>query len=333
MLINKILLNYYSFGYSSGLIIDEENSFKKINLENIINLNIENKLNGIEFPFDRIYSYHNIDNGIEKIQSLINKSIKVFIDFETLDYDYLLNIIPKLANLGINIIRIKMNHLGKVFYGGNRYNSPHFENSLISFKSDLKKIVPILNDNSSIAVIENHQDLHSIELKQIIEDISIDSLGVNWDIGNAFSVCDTPETFFENTKHLIKNVHIKDYKISKSKKGILLTRCKLGSGSVNFNDIFTKLKSIENQLGSLSIELGAQISRDCHINLEEYWEPYSKLDINRKYYTETVLELSEDYSMKSDYENGLRGSDLKMKEIDDVNISIHQINTILRNLR
>ena len=92
-------------------------------------------------------------------------------------------------------------------------------------------------------------------------------------------------------------------------------------------------KSIENQLGSLSIELGAQISRDCHINLEEYWEPYSKLDINRKYYTETVLELSEDYSMKSDYENGLRGSDLKMKEIDDVNISIHQINKILRNLR
>ena len=332
MLINIILLNYYSFGYSSGLINDEENKFEKINLNELISLSSENKLKGIEFPFDRIYKFHNIDLGIKNLQYLIKKNIKVFVDFETLDYDYLFEVIPKLAKIGINIFRIKMNHLGKVFYGGNRYISSHFDNSLKNFKIILKKIYPLLKSNGTIAVIENHQDLHSSELKQIIEDISTDNFGINWDIGNAFSVCDTPESFFETTKHLIKNVHIKDYKISKSKKGITLTRCMLGSGAVNFNNIFTKLKLIEPQLVSLSIELGAQISRECHIKLEDYWEPYSNLNIDKKNYTETVYELSNDNIIKSDYEDGLRGRDLKNCEINDVTMSINQINKILRNL-
>ena len=326
----QITLNYYSFGYASGLINDSKNKFDKLKLNNLVDITKNYNLSGVEFPFDKIFSIKEINKGIEEINNLIKSDIKLFIDFEKIDQVYLREVIPKLANVGINIFRIKMNHIGKVFYGGNRYSCQLFKENYEKFSNDLIELLPILKDYNSIAVIENHQDLHSEELRAIIENISAEHFGVNWDIGNSFSVCDTPETFFKNCKHLIKNVHLKDYYIRKSLKGMYLTRCPIGSGAVDFNDIFQKLDSLDKRPENLSIELGAHISRECDISLDEYWKPYSNLDINKKDYIENINSLLINKE-KSAYEDGLRGDQLIKSEYDEVVKSIHQVKKLAKD--
>ena len=330
--INQILLNYYSFGYSTGLIEDNENDFVKLEINNILQLSKKYNLAGIEFPIDRVFHLSRLDQGIEFIDDIIKSGNKVFIDFEKIDHQYFTKAIPKLRNIGIKKFRIKMNHLGKVFYGGNRFSSNHFNSSLENFRNDLIKLLNILKENDSIALIENHQDLSSIELRNLIENISADYLGINWDIGNSFSVCDTPLSFFNNTKFLIKNVHIKDYKIGKLKDGIALTRCIIGEGAVDFLDIFKRLSEISDQIETLSIELGAQITRNCHIYNEEYWNYYDNSKHNKKEYIENVEHLRENLNLYSDYENGIRGEDLKKIEINDAFKSAANVMSLIKTL-
>ncbi len=330
---DQILLNYYSFGYSTGLIEDNENHFIKLEINNIHELSRKYNLAGIEFPIDRIFPLSYLDEGIEFIHNTIRSGSKVFIDFEKIDHEYLVEAIPKLRSIGINKFRIKMNHLGKVFYGGNRFSSKHFNNSLENFRLDLIKLLNILKENDCIALIENHQDLSSVELRNLIENISTDHLGINWDIGNSFSVCDTPMSFFKNANHLIKNVHIKDYRISKLDDGIALTRCVIGEGAVNFLEVFTRLSEIGDQIDTLSIELGAQVTRNCHIYNEDYWTHYDNSKYNKKEYFENIEHLSENLNLYSDFENGIRGEDLKKIEINDVCKSVANVMSLIQKLQ
>ena len=64
--------------------------------------------------------------------------------------------------------------------------------------------------------------------------ISNDFIGVTWDVGNSVSVLQSPNEFFTITNNIIKNVHLKDYKVYKSKHGISLVRCPLVEGYVDY---------------------------------------------------------------------------------------------------
>ena len=73
--------------------------------------------------------------------------------------------------------------------------------------------------------IENHQDFNSLELLDIANSFDPALIGITWDIGNSLAVGDTINSFYTNTSHLIKNVHLKDYKVFHSTNGIRLVRC------------------------------------------------------------------------------------------------------------
>jgi Xylose isomerase-like TIM barrel. len=261
MKIGDLSLNLYSFGYSSGFIEDTKNKFKKISLEELVEKSKKLHLGGIEFPFDRFFTLENLHEGIEFLNELDKKNVNFYLDLEHFDIHYMEKIIPTLSKIGISSARIKMDQYGKTIYGGNRYLSGSFQEAKEDFIEKLSSISHCLKEYSFTLAIENHQDLSSTELVQIIESLDTYYLGINWDIGNSISCLDTPESFYKNTKHLIKNVHLKDYQVFDSEKGIRLVRCPIGEGYVDFSE-YLKLIYNNQSIKSYSIELGAQITRE-----------------------------------------------------------------------
>ena len=136
------------------------------------------------------------------------------------------------------------------------------------------------------------------------------------------------DSFYLNAGHLIKNVHLKDYKVYKSAKGIRLLRCPLGDGVVDYLKLF---KNLEKNNVNMSIELGAQITRECDINNQKYWREFSEIPLDKENYLEYIDHISlEDDETKSAYEKGLSGSELIKSELNDLEITVENFkNTFL----
>ena len=283
MELKNITLNFYSFGYYGGLITDVDRSVAILGIDELVKLAKKYGLGGVEIPLDRFYSLNQIEKAVEKIEQIQNKNFSVFIDLENTNLDYISRLVPHLPALGITSIRIKMDQIGKTIYGGNRYLSETFDKAVQEFKQQLIILLPSLEKYNISLAIENHQDFHSSELVELSKTISNELIGVTWDIGNSISVLDTPETFYDNTHHIIKNVHLKDYKVYKSKLGFSLVRCPLGDGYVDYHEILKKISNNGNII-NMSIELGAQSPRQCDIDNQMYWEKFSDIPIDKEYY-------------------------------------------------
>jgi sugar phosphate isomerase/epimerase len=324
--INNISLNYYSFGYYGGLISGSGYTEPSLNLNTLTDLAKKYGLGGIEIPFDRFFNINQIEEGIKTIKKIQQNNLSVFIDLENFDIKYINNLVPKLRSMGMTAIRIKMDQIGSTIYGGNRYLSPTFQTSVDNFKINIEKLLPTLDKYDVALAIENHQDFHSLELVDIANNFDPALVGITWDVGNSIAVADTIDTFYTNAGHLIKNVHLKDYKVFNSNNGIRLVRCPLGEGIVDYKDLFNKLSSHNV---NMSIELGAQTTRECNINELDYWEHFSNIDLNKKEYLEFIDKIALT-SLKSfsNYEDGLRGRKLIDNELNEFKISVQNFNKI-----
>jgi len=329
MEINKFALNIYSFGLSAGFISNDktgEYPVKKMDLDRLCSFVVKNNLGGIEFPVDYFFSEKNIDEGIQLIKKVESQGLSVFIDMENLNENYLNRIIPELSVLGHSCIRIKMSHVDKVFYGGNRYLAEKFQDSLNNFTKTLNNLLPLLEKYSFKLLIENHQDLSSLELVNIINSTSSEYIGINWDIGNSYSVLDTPETFLGHTGRYIGNVHLKDYRIAPTKKGYKLIRCALGEGVIKFDKIIPELINKYN-VKRMSIELGAQRSRECNVNIDDYWSAYKETPITKRELKEHIQGFTSNEN-ETLYERGANINEVMKIEFNEVVQSINYLQSL-----
>jgi L-ribulose-5-phosphate 3-epimerase UlaE len=307
-----IALNTYSFGLGLGLA---KGSKKTMNFKDFINFSKKNNIQILEFPID--YFLNKENQTIEYYLNLIKKAkFETIIDLEALNP----KIIKKLSKLSekydLKIIRIKMSN----FFGGNRHLIKNFYQTKIKFINELKKSIKIIKDSNLKFAIENHQDLNSEEIIDIIKKTSHTKVGINWDIANSLATIETPEEFFKNAKKYIINVHSKDYKIVKSNDGFYLKRCIIGQGVVDFKKFvnFFKTHNI-----NFSIELGAHISRHCNFKNKQFIRSH-KLSKNKIKKFEKYLKVkSIDENPFTDWE--LYGNSKKSykTEVNDVKASIN----------
>jgi sugar phosphate isomerase/epimerase len=330
MNLKNISLNFYSFGFYGGLMRGHDRKIPTIGIDGLVELVEKYGLGGIEIPIDRFYSVDKIDYAIDKIKQIQSKKCSVFIDLESTNVEYISSLVPRLPDLSIFTLRIKMDQIGKTIYGGNRYISSSFKQSVIEFKSQLKSLLPILRKYGVSLAIENHQDFHSSELLDLSRSISRELIGITWDIGNSVSVLQSPESFYIDTKDIIRNVHLKDYKVHKEESGISLRRCPLGEGYVDYVNIFKKLKA-NTKIINMSIELGAQSPRYCDINNNKYWEEFSSLSIDKKPFLKYVNGIidsgTEDFS-----ESVMSEEKMIESELYDVEKSVENLKRIFAEI-
>ena len=72
-------------------------------------------------------------------------------------------------------------------------------NSIIKKINDIK---PMLKKYNVKLAIENHQDLDSNDLLNIIRRVGKDYVGINFDVGNAFATCELPKDFFKKLENI-----------------------------------------------------------------------------------------------------------------------------------
>lgn len=119
--------------------------------------------------------------------------------------------------------------------------------------------------------LENHFDLPTADLIQIIREINSPEIGLIFDTTNALGFTERPEETLEAIGAHLISIHLKDYNIRKVEAGYLITGTVLGEGRLNTKDILKKALQINP---GLSIILEMTTRRDENYQLGEViaWE-------------------------------------------------------------
>ena len=326
--LSDISLSIYSFGYSAGFLIDNRETAKPyqcLTPKAIAIISKELGLGGIEIPLDKYFPNPVNDNLEGFINEMNALGIRLVFDLENFTSNYLRRISSFLADYDSKFIRTKISR----FYGGNRYKHPVYLEDKKEFFKNMDESLEILDDLGLKILVENHQDIVVNDIYDLLEKYGQDRIGVNWDIGNSFPSCETPDSFFEKLGKYIGNVHLKDYKLFSCKEGYIMSRCQLGKGVIDFDKVLKLLSNHSNI--PLTIELGAFNSRVAEINNPDYWNHSPGISPNeRDHFIKYINENSSiEGGWKTPWEMGSTPEELSSIELNEIKNSVNYISKLI----
>jgi hexulose-6-phosphate isomerase len=128
---------------------------------------------------------------------------------------------------------------------------PFVDNSSIKNEKEKQEFIDVMEDAFKLAKdldlkISLETDLPPIDFQELLENIDLDHVQANYDIGNSASLGFDPKEELEAYGLKILNVHVKDRKLGS-------TTVPLGTGNANINYVFQKLKEI-GYVGGLTMQ-------------------------------------------------------------------------------
>lgn len=237
------------------------------NVDEFLDYTIQCGLGGVELPPLRFFKDYK-----KEILDLIKRtdSLKSFLLFDCDQANFseqVKTLAPYVAQTKTKILRIKTSDV----LGCERHKvATNWQEHVVELTSRLEALKPVLSAHNIKIAIENHQDLDSDDFVFILEKLDSDLFGINWDIGNSFATLESPIDFAKKFQHKIINAHIKDYAIVKRESGFGLVRCVIGSGNVNFREVFNYLES-KSPACSYAVELGAHHTRWINYKEENFF--------------------------------------------------------------
>ena len=119
---------------------------------------------------------------------------------------------------------------------------PFVDNSSIKNENEKQEFIDVMQDAFTLAKdldlkLSLETDLPPIEFRELLENIDLDHVQANYDIGNSASLGFDPREELEAYGLKILNVHVKDRKLGS-------TTVPLGTGNANINFVLQKLQEI-----------------------------------------------------------------------------------------
>ena len=119
---------------------------------------------------------------------------------------------------------------------------PFVDNSSIKNETEKQEFIDVMQDAFKLAKdidlkISLETDLPPIDFKELLENIGLEYIQANYDIGNSASLGFDPKVELEAYGLKILNVHVKDRKLGS-------TTVPLGTGNANINYVIQKLQEI-----------------------------------------------------------------------------------------
>jgi hexulose-6-phosphate isomerase len=119
---------------------------------------------------------------------------------------------------------------------------PFVDNSSIKNENEKLEFIDVMQDAFKLAKdldlkLSLETDLPPIEFRELLENIDLDHVQANYDIGNSASLGFDPREELEAYGLKILNVHVKDRKLGSS-------TVPLGTGNANINFVLQKLQEI-----------------------------------------------------------------------------------------
>lgn len=124
----------------------------------------------------------------------------------------------------------------------------------------LKQVVPVAKQAGVRIALENHGDLTSPELVNLLDKVGSDQVGACLDTGKSLLVVDDPQVAAQNLVPYLVTACLTDYQLIPTARGARVVGCALGEGVVALNSI---------------VQLLRQRRPDLHLNVEspvQSWE-------------------------------------------------------------
>ena len=122
--------------------------------------------------------------------------------------------------------------------------------------------------------MENHAgDMHSLELKSLVEQAGKDFVGVNLDSGNAVWTLETPMENLENLGQYTLTTSLRDSLVWSSEKGVTAQWTAMGEGMVDWKAYFKRFAELCPN-APIQIETISGFNRELAIKQEEFWKTW-----------------------------------------------------------
>jgi sugar phosphate isomerase/epimerase len=107
--------------------------------------------------------------------------------------------------------------------------------------ADLRRLPALDPEGRLDFLLEQHEDLKSVELVHILEAVQNPRLTLLFDFANMINAFETPEAALATMAPYVTDVHIKDAKILPDRGGFAHRACRSGEGDIDFAGLLTTL--------------------------------------------------------------------------------------------
>lgn len=121
------------------------------------------------------------------------------------DVDHLRSVLRLARELGGSVVRTFVS-IGRTWGGAERYPQ-----ALQQVVQALRRVTPTCEETGVALAVENHQDLTSRELAELLEQVDHPLVGVCWDTGNSLAVLEHPLEGLRDLADRTFTVHLKSY--------------------------------------------------------------------------------------------------------------------------
>jgi len=124
--------------------------------------------------------------------------------------------------------------------------------------------------------MENHAgDMHSLELKSLVEQAGPDFVGVNLDSGNAVWTLETPLENLENLGKYTFTTSLRDTQVWSSENGVTAQWTAMGEGMVDWKTYFKRFAELCPE-APVQIETISGFNRELAFKKDGFWNSWSK---------------------------------------------------------
>jgi len=140
----------------------------------------------------------------------------------------------------------------------------------------LKGSKSVCEDLGVKVAVENHAgDMHSLELKSLVEQAGPDFVGVNLDSGNAVWTLETPLENLENLGKYTLTTSLRDTQIWPSANGVTAQWIAMGEGMVDWKAYFKRFAELCPD-APVQIETISGFNRELAFKKESFWKSWPK---------------------------------------------------------
>lgn len=266
----------YSFPCGCGLLSDDAGRAVAVPMDAfaLADLAVREGLSGIETPLHRMLPDLSRTTVLRLRDTLRDAGLSLTVDAPVVEERLLRELIPLASLAGARVVRAMLSTILE----GARASAPDgWEAYLAGMRRRIAALVPLLEAHDLVLAVENHQDATSAELVELCAACG-PRVGVTLDVANPLAVGEEPLAFARAVGPLVRNVHLKDYRVALTPSGYRLVRCALGEGVIPIPGLLAELKGCAPE-ASLHIELAALYARHIRILEPEWWAGYPATDV------------------------------------------------------
>lgn len=158
--------------------------------------------------------------------------------------------------------------------GGRRYEALESQDAFQAFLEQAKRSValarPVVEKAEIALAIENHKDLRSGELADLVKAQECPLIGVCVDLGNDIALLETPEETVRTLAPYALSTHVKDMGVEEYSEGFLLSEVPLGTGILDLPALVAILRKARPGI-RLNLEMMTRDPLKIPCLLPKYW--------------------------------------------------------------